>query len=241
MNDGWKARIGLLCTDDEHRDSEYWKCVPQGVAVMITRFAILPYEVWDRAAASKAAEDQDIVASAKKLVIPQPRCIALACTAMSFARGVGYDAEISRRIEKETGIPATTATTAVVNALQALHISKVAVATPYSEDLNKVLANFLTGSGLEVVGIHSVSSASTLENYDIPLDGVHQFVLESDDPSADAVFVSCTNFCPTELIEPLEQELGKPVVTATQALVWESLRIAGVSSRLPNLGRLYAL
>ena len=241
MNDGWKARIGLLCTDDEHRDSEYWKCVPQGLGIMITRFAIPSYEVWDGAAASRAAEDPDIVASAKKLIIPQPRCIALACTAMSFARGVGYDAEISRRIENATGIPATTASTSVVNALRELRVGKVAVATPYCADLNKGLASFLAGNGLEVVAIRSVGDASTLENYDIPLDAVHQFVLESDDPSADAVFVSCTNFCPTELIEPLEQDLGKPVVTASQALMWESLRIAGVSSRLPNLGRLYTL
>lgn len=239
MNDGWRARIGLLCTDDEHRDSEYWKLVPEGVGLLITRFAIPPYDVWDLDAARRAVDDPDIVESARRLTIPEPRCISLACTAMSFAYGAGRDLEAADRIRAATGIPATTASAAIVRALEVLQVKRIAVATPYSEDLNRGLQQFLMGSGFQVVSIRNVGGSSCLEDYELTPEKLYRFVGESDSPAAEAVFVSCTNFCPVELIDPLEHDLGKPVVTASQALLWHSLQIAKVFESLPGRGRLY--
>ena len=241
MNDGWRARIGLLCTDDEHRDSEYWKLVPEGVGLLITRFTIPPYDVWDLEAARIAVDAPAIVESAQRLTIPKPRCISLACTAMSFAHGAGGDVDVANRITTATGIPATTAATAVVRALKALQVKRVAVATPYSDDLNQGLKQFLVDSGLEVVAIRNVGGRSCIEDYELTRDGIYRFVRETDSHSADAVFVSCTNFCPVELIEPLEHDLGKPVVTASQALLWHSLQIAKVSAPLSGRGQLYTV
>ncbi|MBC8275599.1 MAG: Asp/Glu racemase [Chloroflexi bacterium] len=234
MASGWRARIGLLCPADESEDREYWKYVPEGVAVLITRIAVPPEEL-DVQMACEVAAGSDIEESAKRLVIPQPQCIALACTELSFIRGVGYDEEISQRIQRATGIRATTTSTASVNALRKLGVRKVAVATPYSEDINQKLAEFLEGSGFEVISMRGLGIM-----YDVPAGEVYRFAREVDEPSAEAVFISCTGFCPAEVIEPLEQNLGKPVVAAAQATMWETLNLAGVRPRLPGLGCLYS-
>ena len=233
MTSGWRARIGLLCVDDEDQDGEYWKCVPEGVSVLITRLAIPPGE-FNVQVASQVAAGSDIEESAKRLVIPQPQCIALACTALSFVRGVGYDEEISQRIQRATGIRATTTSTGTVNALRKLGVKRVAVATPYSEEINQKLREFLEGNGFEVVSMRGLGKS------DVPVATVYRFVRELDEPSAEGVFISCTNFCPTGIIEPLEQDLGKPVVTAIQATMWEALNLAGVRPQLPGLGCLYS-
>jgi len=233
MSSGWRARIGLLCPADECEDREYWKYVPEGVAVLITRIAIPPGEL-DVQLACEVAQGSDIEESAKRVVIPQPRCIALACTELSFIRGVGYDEEISQRIQRATGIRATTTSTASVNALRKLDVRKVAVATPYSEDINQRLAEFLEGNGFEVVSLRG------LGEWDVPVATVYRFVRQVDEPSAEGVFISCANFCPAGIIEPLEQDLGKPVVTAAQATMWEALNLAGVRPQLPGLGCLYS-
>jgi maleate isomerase len=52
------------------------------------------------------------------------------------------------------------------------------------------------------------------------------------------VFVSCTNYRTFEVIERLEADLGKPVVTSNQATLWDALRTLGVDDDLP-LGRLF--
>lgn len=48
-------------------------------------------------------------------------------------------------------------------------------------------------------------------------------ILRADDPQAQAIFVSCTNLPTYDVIEPLEQALGKPVLTANQLTMWACL------------------
>jgi maleate isomerase len=62
-----------------------------------------------------------------------------------------------------------------------------------------------------------------------------------DDPSSEAIFISCTGLRTAPIIAVIEKELGKPVVTSNQALAWDALRMAGVSDALPGRGRLFEL
>ena len=59
-----------------------------------------------------------------------------------------------------------------------------------------------------------------------------------DRPEAQAIFISCSNFRTLEIIEPLEQTLGKPVVTSNSASVWKMLRRLGDRRDIPGGGRL---
>jgi len=236
LTHGWRGKIGLVGIDATHRDSEYWKYVPDGVELFITRIALPKYDEWTWEVAAQVAEGSAIEAAAKTVAVPHPQCIAFACTAISFARGPGLDKEISERIEKATGIPATTTSTSIVAALRHLGTTKVAVATPYNQGMTEKLVKFLEGNDIEVVGSRSLDSEQ-----DLPLDVLRRFTLDADFPSADAVVFSCTNYLPLRLIEPLEEDLGKPLVTASQAMMWETLRISGIRARRPDLGRLFQL
>jgi maleate cis-trans isomerase len=40
------------------------------------------------------------------------------------------------------------------------------------------------------------------------------------------------------IIERLERDLGKPVVTSQQAALWRALRLAGLADPVPGFGRL---
>jgi maleate isomerase len=62
-----------------------------------------------------------------------------------------------------------------------------------------------------------------------------------DDPASEAIFISCTGLRTAAIVEAIEKELGKPVVTSNQALAWEALRVAGVAEALPGRGRLFEL
>ena len=55
------------------------------------------------------------------------------------------------------------------------------------------------------------------------------------------MFLSCTNVRTLEVIEPLERELGRPVVTSNQAGLWHALRLVGVDAAIPGYGRLLTL
>ena len=63
--------------------------------------------------------------------------------------------------------------------------------------------------------------------------------LDADTPDADGMFISCTGLHVDGLIEPLEHELGKPVLTSNQCGLWGSLRALGIPDQLPGLGTLF--
>lgn len=236
--EGWRARIGLVYPADGTLDDEYWHLVPPGVTIHITRIEVPPEDVTVGLVTAQA-ESKDIETAAKHLTIIQPHVIAYACTSGSFIKGVGYDEEIISRIEGATGVPATTTSTASVKALRALGVKKVAVAAPYLEEINLRLRAFLEGNGFEVVTFKGLQAKRGI--YMIPSEASYRLAKEADDPRAEAVFISCTAFRTLEILEALEEDLGKPVVTANQATMWESLRLAGVSPKLEGVGRLYRL
>ena len=63
----------------------------------------------------------------------------------------------------------------------------------------------------------------------------------ADTPQAEALFISCTGLRTIDILQQLEQHLGKPVVSANQATMWHALRITGVDARMEGLGQLYEL
>ena len=71
----------------------------------------------------------------------------------------------------------------------------------------------------------------------MPPEEIYQLGLRINEPEAEGLFFSCTNFRAAEVIERLEQELGKPVVTANQASMWSALRRLGVESTVPDAGQ----
>jgi maleate isomerase len=60
-------------------------------------------------------------------------------------------------------------------------------------------------------------------------------------PDADAYFLSCTTIRAAPVIDALERDLGKPVVTSNQAVAWHSLRIGGVRDQTTGFGALLRL
>lgn len=59
-----------------------------------------------------------------------------------------------------------------------------------------------------------------------------------DRPGAQAVFLSGAAMPTIEILQMLEQDLGKPVISAASAMMWNALRLAGVRHSIPGYGRL---
>ena len=233
----WRAKIGVLYPGNGLLDHEYWAFVPDGVGVFMTRTALHRGEDSVESAID-LAETPDIEQTAMRYTIDLGS-IAYACTTFSFIRGVGGDTDIIQRIEKATGTPATTTSTAAVKALRSLNAKRVAVVTPYLDEINDKFREFLEDSGFEVVAMKGMQLDSD-EIALVPSKEVAQFVKCVPPNGADAVFVSCTNFATVDILDVLEQDLGVPVLSANQVTMWEALNLAGVKPCKPGVGSLFA-
>ena len=240
--DGAAGRIGIIYPSDGVLDHEFWQCAPPGVAVHITRSPIPQASDPTLTPAQRLcmmADSSDLEAAAETFSLIGAGCVSYACTGASFARGVGSDTDIVRRIAAASGSPASTTTTAVVAALQQLGVRRVAVAAPYVEEVCGQLRSYFEGSGFEIVNLVALGLADGMEISAVSGSDVFELSTHADTPEAEGLFISCTALPTLDVLDDLEQHLGKPVVSANQATMWHALQVAGIPARLEGLGRLY--
>lgn len=237
---GWRARLGVLFTGNSIVDRELWRWVPEGVTVHINRLESVetlkvPYSAQ---VALELSQSPQLEAAARNLRIVKPSALVYACTSGSFVGGLGHDQAIIERLQPIVGAPVTTTTTAVVKALRKLGISRVAVATPYLDELNGKLRAFLEGSGFKVVNMRGLNLPGDYGS--VPASEAYRLGRLTDTKEADGLFIACTALHTLEVLDLLEGDLGKPVVTANQASMWEALCLAGVTTtRMEGRGMLY--
>jgi maleate cis-trans isomerase len=233
---GWRAKIGRISPSPETVGAEEWRrSMPDGVCLVETRTLVHDVTVEGLGEAVKQVERAALeLASAEVDVILQ------AGTAIAFFRGFGHDQEISRRITTATGIKATTSLTAVVAALRALDIHRLAIATSYLAEIDARLVDVLKESGFEVAAIRGMGLKKSIEMGKVAPEETYRFAkgVARTAPGAQAILISCGNLRSFEAIEPLEMDTGLPVITSNQAGLWQALRMAGIKDPLPGLGQL---
>jgi maleate isomerase len=129
--------------------------------------------------------------------------------------------------------------TAMVDAMHALGLRRIAVGTIYTDSVNAKLREYLERSGFEVVSMKGLQISTPSEV--IYLEAAHAYRLGREvaaEGSADGILISCGGFRTFEMIPALEQDAGIPVVTSNQATLWKALRMAGIRDDIPGLGRL---
>jgi maleate isomerase len=237
---GWRGRLGRINPSPETVGDEEWRrLAPEGVAVVSTRMFIERVD-----SEGLTAMVTHIGRAARELASARCNVILMAGTAGAFNGGLNFDRELSKRIEAESGITATTTMTAVQDALAALRIKKLAIATSYIGSMDTALAAVLEGAGFEVVAIEGMGILKSIDMGDVWPQTTYRFarsVFEKA-PDADGFFISCGNLRTLEVIPALERDFGRPVITSNQAGMWKALQLAGVRCDLSAAnGRLFAI
>ena len=177
-----------------------------------------------------------VPAAAKLLAHAKVNVICYGCTAGGFLKGPEYDRDMNAEIEAATGIPGTTSASAITDALNAVGAKRISVATAYEPWLNVKAQQYLEAAGFTILEIEGFG---TQAHAAVTPDRVAALARKVDLAEAQAVFIGCSNLRTLEIIESLEQELGKPVVTSNQASMWSMLRLAGANHAIAGAGRLF--
>jgi maleate isomerase len=233
---GWRARIGQVVPS--RGDSfiyEFYKIVPKGVVLVpaiIGLFHLTKDELKAAYLKYKAA--------ARDLAEVGVDVIVLAGSPLFQLKGFGSDLEIIQEVEKEMGIPATTSVTAEVEAMRYLRMKTIVIATPFREEVNQRSASWYQKAGFEVLKIKGLGIEKNSEIARLPFYAPYQLAKEIflENPGADGIYIACPRWGTIEVIEKLEQDVGVPVVTSSQATIWMALRKANVRESIQGYGRL---
>jgi len=164
--------------------------------------------------------------------------VAFGCTSAAMVIGEERVAEKIR--EARPGIACTNPMTAARAAFAALGARRIALLTPYIEEINQAMRRHIEQGGPEVTAMGSFNEENDNVAARISPASIKQAALAlGRGEQVDAVFVSCTSLRLVDVVAELEAELGKPVTSSNHAMAWHALRLAGIDDRLPQLGRLY--
>jgi maleate cis-trans isomerase len=151
--------------------------------------------------------------------------------------------DFTATLEAAAGVPVITAADATRQAARALGAQTLAVATPYGEPNNRIVAQFLSSQGFEIAAIAGLNLDRSLEVWrtealQLTPQQMLEFSCTIDRPEADALYLPCTGVPSVEAIELFEQERGKSAFSSVQAGYWASLRRLGIDGRQRGYGRL---
>ncbi|MFC1534007.1 aspartate/glutamate racemase family protein [Thermodesulfobacteriota bacterium] len=233
---GWLCRLGLILPSmNVLNEPEWYRILPDGISVHTARMLLHGAMT----AESFRHMHKDISRAALMLSTGHVDAIAYACTAGSFLE----DSEkIIRIIERESNVPVVTTSRAVIEALHALQIKRVAVATPYIESVNESERKFLENAGFEVTRIIGLDLGHTSEERLLIArqkeSVTYELAKRVESPEADGVFISCVALASVGILKKLEDNLSKPVFSSTVATLWAILRRSGVDVSIEGFGSL---
>ncbi len=227
-------RIGLLVPSSNSTvEVEFYRALPQDVSLHVGRLPITQVDP-----ESIAGMVDPIDAESRKLASADVDVIVLGAAAPSFLKGMGYDREMSARIAKASGKPATTASTALLQSLAALNIKKIALGTAYTQKVTDIAIAFLRANGVEVVKSECLGLVDNLEIGRLDVGTALALGRRIACPDAQAIAFLCTNWQSMAILDQLESDTGLPVLSSTQFSVWAALKTIGYAGRIDGYGRL---
>ena len=249
--DGWsfRARLGLLTPHAAiGSESELAAMAPAGVSIHATRVPLGVMRaggLMDPTIATDpvgAFVDPPLIDDAAEMLAAAPlHAIGMAFNASSYVRGKAHDAELRRRLEQRTrGIPVAITSDAAALALRAVGAARVALDDPpwFPPELTALGVTYFQDHGFEVVSAGPAALPS--EQLAINPGQLFEWIRRNTPDSAEAVYIGGNGLRAVGIIQALEEELQRPVLTANQVLCWNLLRLARARVAVTHYGRLFA-
>jgi maleate isomerase len=235
---GWRARLGILVPSHIIAlEPAFALMTPEGVSCHYHRFSFPTGKSED--AVQRLEKAAEFIADASEMITHvHPAVVVMAGTSVSFIGGLGYDQMLIKRMQKRNGnLPTTTTTTSVMDAVKKMKIAKISIAMPYIEQVSRTEIKFLEDNGTKIVNAKWLNKTG-MDIANVSKETLYHLAREVDAPESEAIFISCANLHVVELIETLENDLQKPVITSTQATMWNILRLANINDKVQGFGRL---
>lgn len=240
MTSRGRARIGVLVPfTNTNLEADMALLRPSGISVHFARMGGYDEDAIPDSGQMAGLGEADLDGPLDLLLGCRPDAILYGCTSATLTHGPDFDRQLSIRIGDRSGAATVTAAGALVHALKTLGVTRIAFASPYTSDINRQAIEFLAQSGFETVSQAEVEG--TLDNAGqgaLSPNEVFELGRRADSPEAEALVLSCTDMRSVEAIARLEADLGKPVVSSNQAMLFQTLQKLEINDPVIGYGRL---
>ncbi len=245
---GWRARFGLLAAHPapENIPFEFYLMAPPGVTLIITSQDIVIPQEARGTTDLQVAYDAAVMRAEKavaELATRHPDVLLQLGLPNIVTKGWGQEEVYRQRMAKITPIPLVTSIGASIDAMRALNMKRIAVMNPFTDYINGI-PEYLRHAGIEVAG-HGALRAVYDHDFEIePTAVTYRAVraLRNAHPDCDGIWITGASTPVAAIIEDIERDLGIPIVTNLQALIWAGLKTARLDPcEVQGYGRLFSL
>ena len=227
MLNRWKARIGWIhprvTSDIEVYD--FYRVAPANVVLVVTHLEIVESSNKEQVDASLALLERAV----ERLDMAGVDFISKNGSPVHLRYGNEGHRRILERMRAATKIPVTTSSQSLADAFHQLSAKRVLLICtwrPGSPQLEN-LTSFLLASGIEVAAVEGIGKElSSIEKTKLTPAEIYANAVQAGKKhrELDAVYIQSGTMATADIIEPLENELEKPVLSAHIANIWGSFK-----------------
>ncbi len=191
-----------------------------------------------------SAMDGDSDRCALELSDARVDVLGYACLVAIMSMGRGYHRVSEQRLHGRTvenggPAPVVTSAGALIHGLQTLGAKKIAVLTPYMKPLTELVVDYIEHEGFEVQDVISLEIPDNLEvgarDPRAPIEISKKLNLANCDA---LVLSACVQMPSLASIQPVEDRVGIPVLSAAVCTTHQMLKTLGLKAVAPNAGAL---
>ena len=229
-------RVGLITLASDFRIEKDFNNVIYGKDVDLYCNRIHCYNPLTNETLKKMADD---IPKVTEDILPDQKldCVAYGCTSGTIA--AGYSSIVEKVNLAKPNTKVTTPITSAVNALKILKINKLSIFTPYTDEINQSVINYIKKENINITELSYFDIASDLDIGKIDPDYLLDVLVKKDLSNSDALFVSCTALPVLSIIKDLEKKTGKVVLSSNQTLIWDILKQIDFKNQVEGYGELF--
>ncbi len=233
---GWRGRVGIV--NPSRGDVlmyEYYKAAPEGVIVVPAALNVrqLTPDQLDRVLDGYQSAVED-------MAYEEVDVIVLGGSPPVTLKGYGFEERMLARAQAVTSAQVVAMVRCEVEALQAVGARRIAVGAPYTPLLTEKFAAYFTEAGFEVVATRCLGIERNVDIAKLPERASYRLARElfREAPDVDAVHLTCPRWPTLVNLALLEQDLGVPVTSSSQSVIYGTLRRLGIRDRVVGFGSL---
>jgi maleate cis-trans isomerase len=233
---GWRARIGMLQPGivSDTNPFEFYLMAPPGVELVLTSMGVATMNEENYARAIAGLED-----AVRRLTERNVDAIIQSGIPPLVTRGWGVEDELKTRVAAVTPTPYIADAAASIRAMKALGISQPVVLSGFDDELVGLIRVYLAHAGIQIAAHEYIPGE---DRGAISLETIYRLArstLRAHRGFTDGIWITLAAIPSVGVIADLERDLGVPVVSSAQALMWAGLQMAGVNEPITGFGRLF--
>lgn len=231
---GIKGRIGVIVpANNSVLEPEFWSRLPNGMALYATRLLAKG----DLTPEAVRRMEGQVDLAVEQLAATGLDVLLYADMVTTFIMEAGWNETKTAQIVEHTSVPCVSAWTALRDALATCRVERFALGTPYPAAIHAQAAHFFVNKGFAISDDSTLDIRAMREVPQVAPERLERFVMSLNRAKADAVVLLATDLPTFRSIERLEQDMGIPILTSNQTLLWRALRTVGWRDLIPNIGR----